>query len=257
MSLTHYPLLSIPTLPLAVAIIAIASAIAVFALIAVRKFVPHHRLKLHNDVAGSVFATVGVLYAVLLAFVVVIVWQNFDKSNVNVQTEANCVADLYRYAESFSTDFKEPVRGLLKDYTKSLVDEEWEAMKKGELSQHTASIMKDMWRLYSSYEPERETDRVFFEESIRKLTQLGELRRTRLMESRTGVHPVLWLVLIIGGVLTILFVSFFGSENLNAQILMAALLAALIALILVTIFVLDYPFSGDVHISSEPFNILL
>jgi hypothetical protein len=47
-------------------------------------------------VSGFTFATVGVIYAVLLAFVAVAVWQNFAQTDNQVQTEANLVGDLYR-----------------------------------------------------------------------------------------------------------------------------------------------------------------
>ena len=38
------------------------------------------RLKLNNEVAGFKFAVVGVFYAVMLAFVVIAVWEDFRKT---------------------------------------------------------------------------------------------------------------------------------------------------------------------------------
>ena len=250
-------LLLIPTPILCLIIVGGSATLAVVTLLIVRSFVPHHRLKQHNDVTGSIFATVGVLYAVLLGFVVIVVWQSFDRSNLNIQKEANCVVDLYRDAEIFSPEFKKEVIDSLKDYMKAVVYEEWKAMERGESSQHVTETLGNMWHVYGSYLPKNATEQTFFEESVRKLNELGELRRMRLMDSNTGVHPVLWFVLIVGGMVTMTFISFFGAESLKAQVVMALLLSALIGLILFTIASMDYPFTGSVSISSKVFQVVL
>ena len=38
----------------------------------------------HNDVAGFIIAVVGVIYAVLLAFVVIVSWENFSQAESTV-----------------------------------------------------------------------------------------------------------------------------------------------------------------------------
>ena len=65
---------------------------------------------------------------------------------------------------------------------------------------------------------------------------------------------MLWFVLIVGGITTIMFTFFFGSENLKAQIMMASMLALIIALILFTVLLLDFPFTGGMNISSFAFK---
>jgi DMSO reductase anchor subunit len=54
------------------------------------------KLRVNNEVAGFKFATVGVLYAVLLAFAVIVVWEKFADAERTVAKEAGAVATLYR-----------------------------------------------------------------------------------------------------------------------------------------------------------------
>jgi len=54
----------------------------------VRRQVALERLTVNNEVAGFKFATIGVLYAVLLAFVVVVVWERFNDAEHAVAREA-------------------------------------------------------------------------------------------------------------------------------------------------------------------------
>jgi purine-cytosine permease-like protein len=64
-------------------------AISITSLLIIRKYYPHQKCKPHNDIAGFIFATLGVIYAVLLAFIVVITWQDFDKAQDITINEAN------------------------------------------------------------------------------------------------------------------------------------------------------------------------
>ncbi len=257
MPLTQQLLLNIPTLPLGIIIVAISIIFSVTGLFLVKRYVPHQKLKAHNDVAGAIFGTFGVMYAVLITFVVVITWESFDKASLNVEKEANCLADLYRTAEGLSEPMKGDVRALLVNYAKTISGDEWQTIARGEVSVRANDAMKDIWALYSTYVPKTDTEKVFFKESVGKLDEVSELRRMRIADSRTGIHPILWLVLLVGNAATIIFTFFFGSENFKAHFMMTILLTVLIALILFTILLFDFPFTGDVCISAEPFREML
>ncbi len=106
-------LVKIPTVPLGIIIIALAVVIAAGGLLLVRRFTRIERMKLHHDIAGPIFATAGVIYAVLLAFAVVIVWQNFNDTQTDVIAEATHCADLYRDAEAFPEPRKSQIRAAI------------------------------------------------------------------------------------------------------------------------------------------------
>lgn len=250
-------LVNIPTIILGLIVIGGMVTLSIVGLLVVRRLIPHHKLKLHNDVAGPLFGTMGVIYAVLLAFVVIIVWENFDKTKLNVEKEVNCLEDIYRDAECFPQEFKQQVRGLAKEYARAVVDSEWRAIARGEASPQVEKILKKLWQAYSNYLPTTETEKVFFEESVRRLNELADFRTMRLIDSRTGIHPALWLVLLAGAIITIGFIFLFGAESPKVQIIMAVLLTLLISLILFTIMLMDFPFSGPITVSSDVFNQVL
>ena len=254
MPFTQSLLYYIPTPILGAIIVSVFITISVSGLLVVNRMVHHTKLKIHNDVAGPIFEALGMTYAVLLAFVVVIAWQSFDKSNLNVEKEANCLVDLYRDSAAFPENIKGQIRPLIKEYTDTVIGEEWKMLSKGDESPRAHELLKNIWIVYASYEPKTENEKIFLAESARKLNEAGELRRLRLMDSRTGIHPILWSVLIIGGLTTIMFTFFFGTENRTAQIMMAAMLALVISLILFTILLLDFPFTGGLNISSDAFK---
>lgn len=235
----------------------IAIGISNTAIIVMRRYVPHHRLKLHNDVAGPIFGTVGVIYAVLLAFTTVIAWQDFDRAGLNVEREVNYLADLYTDAEVFQEPFRQKARNLLIEYAKTVTEKEWKALSRGQEEPQARELIRKMWALYGSYSPKTTAEQVFFEESVHKLNDMRESRGLRIMESRNGIGAMLWFVLIVGAMITVIFTVFFGSENLWAQVIMSNLLAVLIAFILFTVLAFDYPFTGRVSVSPQPFRDFL
>ena len=83
----------------AMLLVGVPVLIAMGGLVLVRRFVPLDKLRTNNEVAGFKFATVGVLYAVLLAFAVIVVWEKFSDADKSVVQEAGAAATIYRIAE--------------------------------------------------------------------------------------------------------------------------------------------------------------
>lgn len=250
-------LYKVPSFFLALGIVGVAILLAVGGLCLIRSFMPTHQRKLHNDVAGPIFATIGVIYAVLLAFMVVIVWENFHSARNDVAKEANYLAAVYRDTTPFAPAFRAQFKTELKEYVNDIVNDEWPLLARGERSEKVQAAQGRLWNLFSRYQPQTETQKVFFAESVKKFNEACELRRMRLVDAHSGIHPVLWFVLIAGGLITIAFSFFFGTENFGPHLWMSSLLAALIALALFTIMTLDYPFTGDVSIKSDSFKLIL
>jgi hypothetical protein len=250
-------LLKVPSPVLGAIIISFAVAFSAVGILFVRRLVHHSKLKTHHDVVDPILGAAVALYAVLTAFVVIMVWQNFDKANSNVQLEANYLADIYRDSEAFSPEFHQKTGDLLREYRQAVIDHEWKTMREGNMSPEVETLMRKIWRNYTDYQPKTVTEQAFFIESVRKLNSFRELRRQRIMESRIGIPGLLWLVLIIGGISTISFTFFFGAENIKVQLAISMLLAVTISLILFTILALDFPFTGDIAVPSDPFKMVL
>lgn len=119
----------------------------------------------------------GLIYAVLVAFMVVISWQSFDATRSNLEKEANSYADLFRDSKGLSKDAQTKIKATLSDYVKSTVNDEWPLLSKGRSSEKTHSLLLKVWDVYLNYSPETETEKVFFAESVKKINEANELRR--------------------------------------------------------------------------------
>ena len=77
-------------------LVVIPTAIAMGALAFIHRRVWVEKLVKNNEIAGFKFATVGVIYAVLLAFTVIVVWEKFSAAENAVDQEAASIAALLR-----------------------------------------------------------------------------------------------------------------------------------------------------------------
>ena len=98
-------------------LVIIPTAIAMCGPVYIRHRVGLERLTTNNEIAGFKFATVGVIYAVLLAFAVIVVWERFSEGEGAVLQEASAAATLYRLSAGADPDAA-ATRAALSNYLK-------------------------------------------------------------------------------------------------------------------------------------------
>jgi hypothetical protein len=248
-----YFLSSLPLWLLIVLIVVIPTAVAMCAQLAIRRWVGVDRLAKNNEIAGFKFATVGVIYAVLLAFTVVVVWEKFNDAEVAVAEEAGATAALFHYAEG-----KEPESlAALAKYLQAAIEKDWPAMAREEDSPAAEHALDLVYRAAIALGRSGTRGAADMAEVFRQLDNVTAARRVRL-HLATGLVPnIIWVALFMGAFLTVGFTLFFGSENLIAQVSMTGVLSILVTMGLVVILSIDHPFTGPVFIHPDPLASVL
>jgi hypothetical protein len=229
-------------------------AISVIGLLIVRRFVTVESRKRYQEVAGFVISVLGSVYGVLLAFVVILVWGQFEDAKKSVSSEANQLGDLMLLSRGLPEPAPEALRIALLHYAQLVVSEEWPMMANGERSSVAQDAFDNLWFLFRKVEPKTPREISLYSDCLERLSQLSDDRRQRLHASRDIIPSVIWIVLWVGGILTVGFSYLFGIESFRSHALMSAALSAEIALILFLVFVLDNPFRGDFRITPASFE---
>lgn len=230
---------------------------AILGLLCVARWRPRWRHEGHNDVMGVFFSMVGVLYGILLAFVVVIVWGDFADAGSTTTTEVTRISNLARDAQVFPQAARDRIENQLVAYTSSVAKDEWPTMAHGQSSPITARKYEAIWNEYYRFKPKTDQARSFYDESLSRLNELGEARRQRLLSSDTKVPLPLWVLLIGGFALTVGFTYLFKMDSLRKQAVAVGSIAALSAFVLFLVYALEHPFSGDVKVSAAPYTQLV
>jgi len=231
----------------------------------VQYLVPVDSRQQHNDVAGFIYAALGVIYAVLLALVVIAVWEEYQAASETVEQEANALAEIFWLAHRLPEPEGSHIQELAKSYAEEVVHEEWPLMEQGEApllveEEGTPAgwtIIDDIRANVQEFQPSTPADEQLYAEGLDQIQRLADSRRMRLVAAEEGVPGVLWAVLVFGGVATVSFTYLFGLENTWAHRLMVITLAAVIGLVLFTIGAIEHPFSGGARIGTGAFDLVL
>jgi len=235
-------------------LIGLGTAISMYGPVVVRRFVTLERLTANNEIAGFKYATLGVLYAVLLGFAIVVVWQKFSDAESSVVQEAGAAATIYRLSHGMSEKAGADMRDAVGNYLKLAITDDWPAMDRG-VPGASRSARQALDSIYAALLTSSAADRggdPVVSELLHQLDLMTQARRARLIAAEGSVPGVLWLVLFGGAFVAIIFTFFFGTQNLRAQIVMTALLAIVIFAELLIIVAIDRPFTGSVKVQPTP-----
>jgi uncharacterized protein DUF4239 len=231
---------------------AITTLFALAGLYLVRRKYSAEVLKENHEVAAIIFNAFGLFYGVLLAFVVFVTWSGYDDATKNLQLESNEVADIFHLTTEFPEPAGEAMRQTLLEYVSSVYNDELKRMSQGEISLHSNEAMLKLITTFYQLDEKAVPNREIYAEALKRLNNLAEYRRLRIFAGNDTVPPVIWLVLLVGSVISISYTYFFGMKNIRAQYLIAASLTVTITMILFLIYVLDHPFTGTSRVSAEP-----
>jgi hypothetical protein len=231
--------------------------IAVGGVLLVQRLVSTERRRQHNDVAGFIYAVLGVAYAVLLGLMLIAVWEQWNAADDTVTEEANELAGIFWFAHALPQPEGRHIQELALTYAQVVVEDEWPLMGEGKSSPKAWATLDELRATILGLNPPTGAQQVRYNQLLEQLHGLGDARRERLLVAGEGLPTILWVVLIIGGVITVGFTYLFGLDSTWVHLLMVAALAMIISLSLFTVAALDQPFKGDVRIHPAAFEQVL
>jgi hypothetical protein len=233
-----------------------ASALSILALGGVRQIVEPSSLAPSNDVVGNYLQTFGTIYAVLLAFVVYVVWQQFNDARGHVEREATEIADLFRVVDGLPDAQRVPVQQQLESYVDAVLDREWDAMTKFDEAaiEGVGDILENVWYGIHAFEPTNECQKALHAEALTRYNDVTDIRTARLTDSRIRIPGGLKLLLYIGAVVLVGSMCLFDVERFWVHAAITGALAGGVSHVLYIVHDLDDAFSGDWQVPRDAFE---
>jgi len=241
-------------------IVGLGTLLSVLGTVLVRRYANVKRLTPDTEIAGFKFGTVGVLYAVLLAFAIIVVWEKYSDTELDVVQEAGAAENIYRLSQGLNDNARIAVLRSVANYLKTAINVDWPTMDQGITGTRAArgATKQALDAVYAALvSSSGQGDSAVISEMLRQVELITQSRRARLVRSEGAVPKALWPILLGGAAITIGFTFFFVTQRLLTQILMTALLAILILSELLIIIGIDRPFSGAVKIGPNALSAVL
>jgi hypothetical protein len=206
----------------------------------------------HNDLAGFILAVIGVVYAVLLGFVAIGVWERFENAEARTYDEAANLTVVYRDASSFPQGHA--LRAAIARYVETIVDDEWPRLRQGGRSAAARREVEAVDVGVRSLPVNNAREQNIQAQMLQAMDNTLSDRDDRLSIDSRGINEIMWTVLGAGAIVTVGFTYLFGFKRTLMQQLMIGSLSLLIGLMLFLTFTLDYPFRGGISVGPDAFE---
>jgi hypothetical protein len=130
-------------------------------------------------VAGFIYAVLGVIYAVLIALVVIAVWEDYAAARDTVEREASELDDVFRLAHPLPDPEGRQLQELARSYAQVVVDEEWALMAQGRTSPQAWDLLDEMTFLFENVEVRTKAEQVLYGEALDRINELADARNAR------------------------------------------------------------------------------
>lgn len=210
----------------------------------------------NNDAAGQVFVIVSGMHAVVLAFVMVTLFDSVSAAREGAHEEARNLVAASWAAQELPEPAASRVRAIATDYASSVVRNEWPEMRAGsEVGDRGWQRLDRMRRIVMRTDADGEWEENRKAEAIDRISTVYELRQQRLTRAfHREVTGTVWFVLVLGGILVVLLPNLFGGTRLFPHVMIVSTLEGTLALLLFAIHHLQNPFAGDSRIAPEAFR---
>lgn len=220
----------------------------------VRSIVKHHVLEGHNDVLAPLFLTAGTLYAVLLAFLVIAVWESHGAAQDNSAEEASTLATMYRQTVAMPANEQREMRARLREYTEAVIKDEWPIQAAtGGASPKARAAVAQIYRTYGAISPQEQAAPVSVE-FLHTFSTVAADRNRRTLQANEQLPPILWAGLLIGAGIVLAMTFLLYMEKFWLHFVMSGLSAVLIVTLLLITFVLNQPFKGPLALDPGSFE---
>jgi hypothetical protein len=228
-----------------------ASLVAVAGLVLVRRVRRFRPDVAENEVAGLLFAVMGVVYGALLAFVVFATWESFAGAQQAVTTEAADLVAAYRDTQTFPEPQRTQSQAALRTYANAVITNEWASH--GSLAEHTTpDLLNPVWDIYRSITPTTASQESELAGASDRLHTLELQRHLRHLSGEATLPWIFWPLLLLGGLVLVVFSYFFHQASLSSQGVMTGVSTAMLVGVLLLIYSLNQPFTGPVTVSQVP-----
>lgn len=246
-------LLNLPVLWMAVAVFAATYLLAASVYWVVTRLAVNDRARAFKAISPGMLPPLGILFALLVGFIAVEVWNNYDKAKVAVASETSALRAVVLLAGNFPEEQKTRIYALIDRHIDEAVNKEWPAMtrQRATLSTLRANALIEALHETMILKPADDSQRTAQTEMVRALQTALDARRQRIVVSQSSVGRVKWAGILLQGLCTLIAIAMVHSDNRLACAIATTLFATGIALSLLLIAAYSRPFTGEISVRPD------
>jgi Protein of unknown function (DUF4239) len=246
-------LLNLPVLWIAVVVFAATYLLTAIVYLVVTSLAVDDRASAFKAVSPGMLPPLGILFALLVGFIAVEVWNNFDKAKLAVASEASALRAVVLLAGTFPDEQKIRIYALIDRHIDEAMNKEWPAMaqQQATLSTLRANALIEALHEVLTLKPADDRQRIAQPEMVKALESALDARRQRIIVSQSAVGKVKWAGILLQGLCTLIAIAMVHSDNRLTSAIALTLFATGIALSLLLIAAYSRPFTGEISVKPD------
>src|SRR6266542_2625339 len=224
-------------------VVVVVTALAITAMLLVRRRAPAGSYFEDGDRAAGVFGVLATGFAVLLGFVVFLAFTSYDAVRAGAEDEALTVGQQVETAQFFPPSVRDDLSGELVCYARSVTGVQWDRMQSGTLGEQVNPWGVELFRTLRTVQPRTVTEQSAYDQWLDQTSAREEARNARI-HGAVGIIPTpLWVVLFFSAALIFAYMLFFADSEERAvvQAMLIGVVVAVITAMLLLLNFLDHP----------------
>ncbi|HEX5153415.1 MAG TPA: DUF4239 domain-containing protein [Parafilimonas sp.] len=214
------------------------------------KWAARYKLEFHNEVAAIVFGGISLIYSLVLAFVIVAVWDDYTDLEKTIEAEADKLNAIIEHTEALPDSIQASIKQTIYSYCDEVVNNEWQMSAKTKVVEKP-NTMRGLRRQLLITDVEDKKEQNVLAVIDNNLSTLDDLRRDRLNHSHSQVPSMVWFILDTGSIMMIVFFFFLSMPSLKLKRIYLSFLVGCMAMCMFLVYTLDHPFNCKNGVSSE------
>jgi hypothetical protein len=230
-----------------------ASVVALVGIAAVRRWATAWIKPESSETILGINQIVLTVLALILAFVYVNLYSSYENASDNVATAASSLDQLVQDARAFPVPDQVRIDRSIANYIVEVRDREFSALRRGGQDQHAQQLVYDIFDAFQAYSPDTQAQISFYDSAISQLNMLVSDDRNLVDEADSSIPLALTILIFQLAVIGMVMTLFLRTHYLGLDIFLVLSVAVVIGAGLLTALILQFPFSGSISVSSDPF----
>lgn len=251
--ITRALLNSMPDWLLFLVIVGSVLVVSLLGLFLTRRYLGGLRDAADAGVVAGVTAIAMTLFAFVLAFGVISLYDQFNAARDSVGGEASDYAQIIRDSHSFPEATQKDIQRAIRAYILEVRDREFQLMHDGHDDPTSSARFGEIFDAVQRYEPKTQTQVAFYGSAVSQLNEAVTHRRARRTLINAALPRALATLIILTAVVSIVTTFFVVTTSRMLEVVLVSCIAIIVGAGALTALLLQYPFSGSVAVSSKPY----
>jgi len=225
-----------------------ADAVAITAMLLVRRRAPEGSFFADGDRASGVFGVLATGFAIFAGFVIFLAFTSYDQSRSGGEAEALTVVQQFETAQFFPEGARGRLTGQLACYGRSVVGQEWPAMEQSRLGDTLNPWSVALFKSLQQVDPKTASEQSAYDKWLDQTSDREEARRDRVHGASGIVPDSIWVVLLLTATVVFAYMLFFAdsAERARSQAMLMGSAATVVVVTLLAIYALDHPYASGI-----------